>query len=318
MIAILAAALLAAAPPPDLPAAIADGVWEIPGSYPDGRQPDGNTIVFRGGTGLVVMDTGRHPAHYDAILAFAKAQALPVTAIVNSHWHLDHTSGNRFIKAVYPHVKLYTSTAVERMISDVFPKGVEKSRAALAAGQYPPDVTYDVQLDIDTRLSPDALKPDVPVTASGPQTIDGVTFDIHLAPNAATDGDVWVYDPKSRILAAGDLITLPVPFLDAACVKGWRAGLDDIIAQPFTAVIPGHGPVMSRADVVAYRDAFVAYTDCAHSQQDPKVCAAAWLHATTALRAPDATDDPRAEEMAEEYVGLLRDNGGNGQRCLAP
>lgn len=318
MIAILAAAVLVSVPTPDTPVAVADGVWEIPGSFPDGRQPDGNTIVFKGGRGLVVMDTGRHPAHYDAILAFAKTQNLPITALINSHWHLDHTSGNRFIKAVYPQAKLYTSTAVERMISDFFPKGIDNSRAALATGQYPPDVTYDVQLDIDTRLSPDALKPDVPVTASGPQTIDGRAFEVHLAPNAATDGDVWVYEPDSGVLAAGDLITLPVPFLDTACVRGWRAGLDDIVAQPFTTVIPGHGPAMNRTDVVAYRDAFAAYTDCAHSQQDAKACAASWLQATAALRAPDPTDDPRAEDMAEEYVGLLRDNGGNGQRCLVP
>lgn len=312
---ILAAAIVMTA---DTPQRLSDGVWLIPGSFPDGRQPDGNTIVFESKTGLIVMDTGRHPAHRQAILDFAKTRHRPVAAIVNSHWHLDHTSGNRDIKAVYPDARLYTGTAVERMARDFFPKGIESSRAYLAANKVPPGLAEDIQLDIDTRLHPEALLPDVAVTASGPVIIDGKMLDINLAPNAATDGDVWVYDARSHIAAAGDLITLPVPFLDTACVGGWRTGLDAIAATPFTTVIPGHGAPMTRPQFMSYKAAFEAYTDCAHSTRDRSECAVAWLKATADLRAPEAPDDARTRDMASEYVDLLRDNGGNGQRCLKP
>lgn len=312
---ILAAAIAMTA---DTPQKLSDSVWLIPGSFPDGRQPDGNTVVFESETGLIVMDTGRHPGHRQAILDFARAENKPVVAIVNSHWHLDHTSGNRDIKAVYSQAKLYTGTAVIRMARDFFPKGIESSRAYLASGKVPPGLAEDIQLDIDTRRHPEALLPDVPVTQSGPVTIDGKTLDLDLASNAATDGDVWVYDDKSHIAAAGDLITLPVPFLDTACVAGWRAGLDAIAATPFVTVVPGHGAPMTRPQFLTYKAAFEAYTDCAHSARNKAECAADWAQTTASLRAPEAATDARTLEMAGEYVQLLRDNGGNGQRCLKP
>ncbi len=80
--------------PPPRAQSIAKGVWLIPGGIPSGREPDGNTVVFAGSKGLTVLDTGRHPGHWQAILAFAAERHTPIVAIVNSHWHLDHTSGN--------------------------------------------------------------------------------------------------------------------------------------------------------------------------------------------------------------------------------
>jgi glyoxylase-like metal-dependent hydrolase (beta-lactamase superfamily II) len=72
----------------------------IPGYYGPARQPDGNTIVFEGADGLVVVDTGRYPDHQAKILAYARERGKPVTAIVNTHWHLDHSGGNAEIRAV--------------------------------------------------------------------------------------------------------------------------------------------------------------------------------------------------------------------------
>ena len=68
--------------------------------------------------GLVVVDTGRHAWHSDAILAFAKARDRPIAAIVNTHWHLDHTSGNGRIKAAYPDAPVYATNAVDRVLAE--------------------------------------------------------------------------------------------------------------------------------------------------------------------------------------------------------
>jgi glyoxylase-like metal-dependent hydrolase (beta-lactamase superfamily II) len=298
------------APPPQ---ELAARVWLIPGTYPEGRMPDGNTVVFESDTGLVVMDTGRHDWHLRAILDFAAARKRPIVAIANSHWHLDHVSGNREIKRLFPQAKLYTGTAVERMVRDVFPQGIQRSEAFLATGKAPAGMAEDLRTDIETRRHPQALLPDVPIGASGMHDIDGLKLDIRLAAHAATEGDVWVYDPDSRIAAAGDLITFPVPFLDTACVKGWRAALNDLAATPFVAVVPGHGAAMDRPKFLAYKAAFEAYTDCIASPQDKAVCAAGWVKAL-----PEAAADPRATEMAAAYVEFLRANGGNAPRCLAP
>ena len=107
--------VLAAALIPDAPKLaarpIAPGVVILPGDVPENRGPDGNTVIFATPRGLVVIDTGRHAWQSDAILAYAARQHRPIVAIINSHWHLDHSSGNRRIKAVFPQAPLYATGA---------------------------------------------------------------------------------------------------------------------------------------------------------------------------------------------------------------
>src|SRR5258706_6671083 len=94
-------------------AEVASGVELIPGSFVPGSQPDGNTVIFRGSDGLVVMDTGRHPEHTQKILDFAAKAGVPIRAIVNSHWHLDHVGGNPLLKKAFPGVRIYASGAID-------------------------------------------------------------------------------------------------------------------------------------------------------------------------------------------------------------
>ncbi len=93
------------------------GMVLLPGTYdPDtgDGQPDGNSILIRAPEGLVVFDTGRHEQAFTGqIIDAAQRWKLPVAAIVNSHWHLDHVSGNVPLRAEYPQAKVYASTAIE-------------------------------------------------------------------------------------------------------------------------------------------------------------------------------------------------------------
>ena len=90
---------------------LAPGVNLLPGRFVKGTQPDGNTVILRGRTGLVVVDTGRHPEHTQGVIDFANAAHLPVVAIVNSHWHLDHLGGNAMLRKAFPGVRVYASAA---------------------------------------------------------------------------------------------------------------------------------------------------------------------------------------------------------------
>src|SRR3954453_23561117 len=85
----------------------------IPGAVPLDKGPDGNTVVLDATDGLIVFDTGRHPEHAQAILDYAKARKRPIAAIVNSHWHLDHTTCNWDIRKAYPDVAVYASNALQ-------------------------------------------------------------------------------------------------------------------------------------------------------------------------------------------------------------
>src|SRR5574338_387026 len=141
---VLGAALQVAAPevlPPALvsaPQQVASGVYLLPGDVPAARGPDGNTVVFRTGGGLVVVDTGRHVEHSDQILAFAREQRRSIRAIVNTHWHLDHSSGNRWIKAAFPGARVYTTNAIDRALTTFLARSLERARARQAANEGTP------------------------------------------------------------------------------------------------------------------------------------------------------------------------------------
>lgn len=321
-LALVASAALAQTPPPH-PAppkaeALAPGVWLIQGLRIPGRQPDGNSIIWQGPKGLVVMDTGRHPWHQQAILDFAHARHARVVAIVNSHWHLDHVSGNPVLKAEWPAARVYASDAIDEAITGFLATSAADGRRYLDDKTLPPETLEDLKADLATTDHADRLKPDVVVDRSGPRTLAGLKLQLNLSPDAATAGDVWVYDPKSRIAAVGDLVTLPAPYLDTACPEGWRKALAQVEATPFRTAIPGHGKPMSRAEFVSYRKAFEAFIDCSGSSRPAAECAAGWARDAGPMLAANGMDAKRAEAFAAYYVTeVLRAHGGKSASCRA-
>ena len=297
------------------PQSVARGVWLIPGGIPPNREPDGNTVVFAGPKGLTVLDTGRHAWHWQAILDFAAARHAPIVAIVNSHWHLDHTSGNRPLKRAFPALRVYASGAIEGALKGFLPSSAKDTRDYLASGQADPATAEDLNGDLAVIADPAALVPDVRIDGDQVLELGGRRIEAHLARGAATAGDVWLFDPATRTAAVGDLVTLPAAFLDTACPAGWRRALGEVWRTPFRRLVPGHGPVMDRPMFAAYRTAFDSLIDCAAGQAPKTVCAAAWTQAVRPLLGPDEIDRRRSQAMTESYVDLLRSHGGKSGFC---
>lgn len=297
------------------PLEVAPGVWLVPGGILPDRQPDGNTVVFAAPDGLVVVDTGRHSRQREAILSLALARQSPIVAIVNTHWHLDHVSGNPGLRAAYPGLRAYASDAIDGALTDFFPASVKESAAYLDDPQIPQATRDDIRGDLLTIRNGTALKPDQVIAASGTMKLGGRALRINLAPNAATAGDVWLYDPHSRVAALGDLVTVPAPFLDTACPDGWKVALSQVAATPFEQAIPGHGNVMTRAQFLLYQGAFDAFIACSNSASSPDDCASAWTDSVSTLLADDPVEKRRARGMAAYYVDMLRANGGRSKYC---
>lgn len=298
------------------PVAIAAGVTLIPGASYPGRGPDGNTLVFRTPQGLVVLDTGRHVQHSDAILAFAAQEHRPIVAIVNSHWHLDHTSGNGRIKAAFPQARIYATTSIDRALTGFLAenlRGTQQNLATLTGVD-----AEEAHIFIDTMADSAHLRPDVPVTQSGRLRIGGQMFDVHVTDHAVTDADIWLYDPSTQVAAIGDLVTVPAPYFETACSERWREALDQVWATPFRVAIPGHGAPMTREQFNVYRVAYGAFIDCVHSSAEASTCAAAWGQNIASLTAGDENLQRRALRLAQYYVGYLRQDGGNSHYCLKP
>ena len=110
----------------------------IRGAVPLDKGPDGNSIVLDAPEGLIVVDTGRHPEHTHAILDYARQRGRPIAAIVNSHWHLDHTTGNWDIRRAYPEAKVYASGGLEGAIAGFFPASRKRAEEFLNSGKTSP------------------------------------------------------------------------------------------------------------------------------------------------------------------------------------
>jgi glyoxylase-like metal-dependent hydrolase (beta-lactamase superfamily II) len=293
LLVLLALVLGGAAPSP--------GWHLVPGSFEPGRQPDGNSVFIEAPEGLVLIDTGRHPAHQAKLLAYARARRRPIAAIVNTHWHLDHTGGNAEIRAAYPKAAVYGSKAVEGALTGFFPQSRKSAEDFLASGQAGPELQAEMKGDFAAMDDVASLRPTRPVARSGNVRVAGRTLRLNLARFAATEGDVWVYDARAKLLVAGDLVVGPVPFFDTGCPEGWRRALGAIAATPFATLIPGHGEPMTRPQFLRWRTAFDNLLDCAASSLAKEACVAGWKRDAAAFI-------PAADRRIDSMVGYYLDS----------
>lgn len=278
------------------------GYHLIAGQFGPDSSPDGNSILLDAPAGLILVDTGRHPEHTQRLMAYARERGRPIAAIVNTHWHLDHSSGNGLIRAAYPRAPVYASNAVDGALATFLRRSREQAERRLAGGQLPEAQQAEVRRFLSVMDHPEWLRPTVPVTRSGVQTIAGRRLQVNLAPFAASEGDVWLYDPASRLVVAGDLVVSEVPFMDTACAEGWRRALDAIAATPFTTLIPGHGDPMTHPQFLAWRTAFGNLLDCGASDRTRAECIAGWRRDAAIFMRPGR------DRMIDEMVGYYIDS----------
>lgn len=289
----------------------------IPGQVdPAGAKgPDGNSVFLDAPAGLILVDTGRHPEHSAALLAYARQRGRPIAAIFNTHWHLDHSTGNGEIRAAFPNAPLYASNAIDGALTGFLARSRQGAELALAAGQIPEASRAEVRRFFDVMDHPERLRPTRPVTRSGEMTVAGRRLRVNLAPYAATERDVWLYDAAARLAIVGDLVVAPVPFMDTACPEGWKQALDAIAETPFTTLIPGHGAPMDRPAFMTWRAAYNAFVDCGQSDRPRAECVAGWRR--DAARFIPAGSEALVERLAGYYLDsrLRASPGERGRYC---
>ena len=296
-----ALALVSTAASPEAPATheLARGVRVLRGAFVPGQQPDGNTVLIASRQGTLVIDTGRHPEHVQRIVDAVRAGREPVVAIVNTHWHLDHVSGNPALRSIWPDAVVWGSDAIDDALTGFLAKYRAQLAAMVAKGGDAAQIA-GWKREIARIDAGDALKPDRIVRRQVEMLIGGRPVLLGRERRAATAGDVWLYDDASRTLVAGDLVTLPVPFLDTACPEGWRRALARISALPFETLVPGHGAPMSRSGFDTWRQAYGNLLDCAARGGDASACVEGWSRDAAPLLAE--ADPGFVRGLADYYV----------------
>jgi glyoxylase-like metal-dependent hydrolase (beta-lactamase superfamily II) len=149
--------------------------------------------------------------------------------------------------------------------------------------------------------------------------VNGRDLELHVTDHAVTESDLWIWDPATRTVIAGDIVTLPVPLFDTGCPLGWLAALDSIAAKPLDRVIPGHGYPMSADEFHTYHSAFRNLVACAEDSTGEQ-CARSWLADAGSLldKQPekDFADREYAQTAAVYYVDeILRSAESRAEFC---
>jgi glyoxylase-like metal-dependent hydrolase (beta-lactamase superfamily II) len=214
------------------------GVLEVTPIRPDLWMLSGigsNVTVIGTIEGTLVVDSMALVRQGERILERATALGgKPVVALINTHYHLDHTHGN-----------------------PAFPVGTKVVSTAR---------TLDHLRTIDGAWWADSpakdLLPNYTFTDTWSATYGQRTIRaIHPGPGH-TDGDLVLLLVEDRVLVAGDLFVNGMyPNIDlegGASVRDWPATLDRVLALDFDMVVPGHGPLATRADLLRFREFLVS------------------------------------------------------------
>jgi len=252
------------------------------GDFVLGEQPDGNSIVIPAPQGAIIVDTGRHPAHLDAVQQEIARSGQAVAAVINTHWHLDHVGGNVALRREYPDLAVYGTDAIQQALVG-FLAGYHQQLVTQLAGESDPVRQQPLRAELALIEAGQALAPNHVVTSSGDVRIAGRKLQFNIEPYAHTAADLWIYDGATRTVISGDLVVLPTPFLDTSCPPHIRTALAHIAAKPFDLLLPGHGPALSRQEFERYRRAYGNLLACAATTAPAADCATGWRQDLGAL-----------------------------------
>jgi glyoxylase-like metal-dependent hydrolase (beta-lactamase superfamily II) len=180
----------------------------------------GNTAFMPTSDGVILVDD-KFAADGPNIVAKVKSVTdKPIRYVLNTHQHGDHTGGNEALLAANAEIVIH-----------------KNARANMVTGKMPglPHITFTDESQ---------------VFLGGKEVVAR-----HLG-NGHTNGDAVIYFPSEKVVHTGDLFVVGAPYCDAnsgGSLKEWDKTVQKILdTYDFDTVIPGHGPVSKREDLVKW------------------------------------------------------------------
>jgi glyoxylase-like metal-dependent hydrolase (beta-lactamase superfamily II) len=202
--------------------------------------PGGNIAVLTGPDGKLLVDAEIVTAGPNVSAALASINADPIKQLVNTHWHFDHTGGNEWVHKAGASILAQENTR-KHLLVDTRVEGWKYTFPAAPAGAIPSTV----------------FKEDYTLHANGTTLVLK-----HYLP-AHTDSDISVHFVEADVFHTGDTFwNRNYPFIDYSTggsidgtIRAAEANLAKVTDKMI--VIPGHGAVGGRADLMLFRDVMV-------------------------------------------------------------
>jgi cyclase len=207
---------------------VAGNIYMIDGT---GGFAGGNIGVSVGDDGILIVDDQYAPLADKIQAALKGVTEKPVRFVLNTHFHGDHTSGNKYWGQ---HATIIAQDNV---------------RTRMANGNPDPDP------DKHRDPAPKVALPVITFNNTATVHINGEDIRAVHFPHGHTDGDAVVWFTQSNVVHMGDDFFNGVfPFIDidsGGSVKGLMKNLEEIIPQlnAETKIIPGHGPLANVDDL---------------------------------------------------------------------
>lgn len=196
----------------------------------------GNVTVAVAEDGVFMVDSTFGPLHDKIKAAIAALTPQPVRYLIITHFHRDHTGGNAAFGrdgatiVAHENVKARLATG---------------TRSGLTGAQVPPAPA--IALPTQTYKERMTLR------------LQGRTAELKHRPDTHTDGDTYIYFADANVLVTGDLVFFGrypnIDFLYGGSIDGMIGGVDELLefAKEDTKIVPGHGPVGTKAMMREYR-----------------------------------------------------------------
>jgi glyoxylase-like metal-dependent hydrolase (beta-lactamase superfamily II) len=184
----------------------------------------GNTTVMVTNEGVIMVDDKFEIDHTNILAELKKITNQPVKYVVNTHHHGDHSGGNAKLQALGAQV--VTSWQARQQMVDGKQPGLS-------------NITIDQK---------------------GSLYLGGKRVDLFYFGRGHTNGDIVALFPAQRVLAAGDLFTIGdatpelVDYPGGGSAKEWPQTIAGVLTLDFDQVVPGHGPVGTKADMRKFHD----------------------------------------------------------------